>query len=402
MSFFLETVPVEKAVEVVKKIAPPPRTEYVPPESSFDRVLSSDIFADIDIPGFNRSVVDGYAVQSSDTLGAGESIPVMLKFSGRVAMGSKATPDVLVPGSCIYVPTGGEVPQGADAVAMIEYCEEIGDEVLVKRPLAAGENIVFRGEDFSAGEKVLGKGRRLSPQDVGVLAAVGCSSVPVTIAPRIGIISTGNELVPVTEVPSGGRIRDVNSYLCRAFVKDLGAEAVMYGIVKDDPEIFEKVLVKALKECDAVLISGGSSKDERDLTAGMVKSRGEVLVHGISIAPGKPTIIGKADNRPVIGLPGHPASAFIVLLVVVRHLLNAMTGDTSTISHIFRGTLIGNIPSAKGREEYVRVRITEKGIVPLFGKSGLLNTLVRSDGVVRIPAGSEGIEEGEMVEGILW
>ncbi|HVP94830.1 MAG TPA: gephyrin-like molybdotransferase Glp [Methanoregulaceae archaeon] len=402
MSIFLTTVPVEEAIRVVRDISPPPDEELVPLESAYNRILLRDITADIDIPGFTRSVVDGYAVHSADTTGAGEAIPVILRLTGRAAMGASVKQPPLPPGSCIYVPTGGEIPDGADAMAMIEYCEMLGDEVLVKRPLAAGENIIFKGEDFRAGERVLERGRRLSPGDIGVLAATGHSMVPVSAAPNVGIISTGNELVPVNEVPTGSRVRDVNTYLCRSFLEQYGARPIQFGIVRDDPESFETALDNALATCDAVLISGGSSKDDRDLTAGMIQSRGEVFVHGISLAPGKPTIIGQANGKPVIGLPGHPASTFIVLLVIARHMILGMTGNTSDSPVVVRGVLSENIPSARGREEYVRVKITGKGIVPLFGKSGLLNTLVKSNGVIRIPAGSEGIETGTEVEVILW
>jgi len=317
-------------------------------------------------------------------------------------MGSIEKPLPLTPVSSIYVPTGGEIPVGADAMAMIEYCEVLGDELLVKRPLAVGENIILKGEDFRAGERVLGRGRKISPGDMGILAATGHSTVNVFTVPKIGIISTGNELVPVTEVPTGSRVRDVNTYLCRAFLEQYGVRPVQYGIVRDDPEAFEAILDRALAACDAVLISGGSSKDERDLTARMIQSRGEVFVHGISLAPGKPTIIGLAKSKPVIGLPGHPASALIVLMVIARPMVLAMTGNTSDTPVVVRGVLSENIHSVKGREEYVRVMVTDEGIVPLFGKSGLLNTLVRSNGTVRIPAGSEGIETGTEVEVILW
>jgi len=402
MSVFLTTVPVDEAVRVARGISPPPREEVVPLESAFRRVLSRDVFADIDIPGFTRSVVDGYAVRSADTTGAGEAIPVMLRLAGRALMGAGEKPPKMQPGSCVYVPTGGEIPEGADAVAMIEYCEVIGEEVLVKRPLATGENIIYQGEDFRAGEKVLGAGKRLLPGDMGILAATGHDTVPVAAVPKIGIISTGNELVPVAEVPTGSRVRDVNTYLCRAFLEQLGAFPVQFGIVRDDPAAFEETLDKALATCDAVLISGGSSKDERDLTAGMIRSRGEVFVHGISLAPGKPTIIGLANGKPVIGLPGHPASTFVVLMVIARPMVLAMTGNDSERPVTVRGILSENIPSAKGREEYVRVRVNGNQIDPLFGKSGLLNTLVKSDGVVKIPAGSEGIETGTEVEVILW
>jgi molybdopterin molybdotransferase len=402
MSVFLETVLVEEAIARIKSIAPAPLTEYIPIGSVSGRVLSEDIRADIDIPGFNRSVVDGYAVRSADTGGAGEAVPAMLRLTGRINMGEPAEGHSGITGSCVYVPTGGEVPPGFDAVAMIEYCELIGDTVLVKRPLANGENIVLRGEDFHNGEIVVKSGSRIGPREIGVLAAAGCSIVPVYLVPRIGILSTGNELVPVTEVPTGSRVRDVNSYLSSSFVKELGCEPVLYGIVPDERDAFRAAVGSALAECDAVLISGGSSKDERDLTASVIEERGVVLVHGIAIAPGKPTIIGQASGIPVIGLPGHPASALIVLNVVVRHLLDTMTGKRSEYPVVIKSRVLENIPSMKGRDEYVRVLVTEHGVTPLFGKSGLLNTLVRSNGLVRVPVGSEGVEEGDVVEVIRW
>ena len=402
MSVFLETVLVEEAITTIQAIAPAPGTEQLPLESVSGRVLSEDIRADIDIPGFDRSVVDGYAVRSADTTGAGESVPSMLRLTGRINMGEQPAGHHGSTGSCVYVPTGGEVPRGFDAVAMIEYCELVGDTVLVKRPLANGENIVLCGEDFHAGEIVLKSGCRLGPRHIGVLAAVGCDMVPVYLVPKIGILSTGNEIVPVIEVPTGSRVRDINSYLCSSYVKENGCDPVLYGIVPDERDAFRTVLDAALSECNAVLISGGSSKDERDMTASVIQERGKVLVHGIAIAPGKPTIIGQAGGIPVIGLPGHPASAFIVLRVVVRHLLNRMTGNQSVDPAVIKSVALENIPSMKGREEYVRVLVKDHGVIPVFGKSGLLNTLSRSNGLVRVPAGSEGVEEGDPVEVIQW
>jgi molybdopterin molybdotransferase len=325
----------------------------------------------------------------------------MLTLTGSVAMGT-ATDAKLAPGECIYVPTGGEIPAGADAVVMVEYTELAAETVLVRRPVAPGENMVARGEDFSHGQIVLGQGRRLSPQDIGALAAVGCAGVPVTIPPKIGIISTGNELVQVTTIPEKGQVRDVNSYLCGAFAESRGCRAVHYGITRDTRDALGAVLARAVKECDAVLISGGSSKDERDMTARIIGDTGEVLAHGIAIAPGKPTIIGRSGSIPVIGLPGHPASAFVVLVVIVRHLLEAISGEETVPVATARAVLTQNIPSARGREDYVRVALEMGKATPIFGKSGLLNTLVRSHGVVMVPAGSEGFERGEVVEVLLW
>jgi molybdopterin molybdotransferase len=400
MRLFLEVVPVSEAVETVRRIAPPRRSEDIPLHEALHRVLAKDVRADIDIPGFDRSTVDGYAVAAGDTTGAGEAIPAMLRYNGRLSMGTTEVGSI-PPGSCMYVPTGGALPGGADAVVMIEHSEQIGDDVLIHRPVAPGENVVFRGEDFRAGEVVLEEGRALSPQDVGVAAAVGGEQVSVAVAPRIGIISTGNEIVPIMAVPRPGEVRDVNSYLAGSFVTGRGCHPVYYGIVRDERDLLKGSVSAALDQCDAVLISGGSSKDERDNTASVIAELGEVLVHGVAIAPGKPTIIGLARGKPVIGLPGHPASAFVVLVAIVDHLLAAMM-HTAVDRRTVRARLTQNVPSARGREDYIRVSVEGDEATPLFGKSGLLNTLARSTGLVRVPAASEGYEVGDEVEVMLW
>lgn len=401
MSIFLTVVPVSKAVAAVKSLARTTGDDRVPLEHAGGRVLSEDIRADGDIPGFDRSVVDGFAVRASDTIGAGEAIPSILRSQGRVEMG-KADEVQLQTGECIYVPTGGVLPKGADAVVMVENSEEVGDEILIKKPVAHGENVLMHNEDFARGDLVLARGRRLFAQDIGMLAAVGCSTVPVFTTPVIGIISTGNELVPVTEVPAAGKVRDSNSFMAGAFVQEHGCTPRYYGIVRDDRGAMRETLNLAVAECDAVLISGGSSKDDRDMTAALIGELGEVMIHGIAIAPGKPTIIGSCSGKPVIGLPGHPASAFIVLIAIVRHLLDGMTGTAAPVQKTARARLTRNVPSTRGREDYVRVQLENGAATPLFGKSGLLNTLVQSNGVIRIPAESEGIEEGELVEVWLW
>lgn len=401
MSLFLQLVPVSEAITTVRSIAVRVGRENVPVADAYRRVLAADVRADVDIPGFTRSVVDGYAVRAADTTGAGDAIPAMLTSKGRVAMG--ATPENPIGAAeCMYVPTGGILPEGADAVVMVEHTELFGDHVLARKPVAHGENVLFYNEDFAQGAIALTAGRRLSAQDTGVLAAVGCVQVPVTRMPRVGIISTGNELVPVNEVPKAGQVRDVNTYIVSAYVRDHGCIPVVYGIIKDDRETFRAALSRAVAECDAVIISGGSSKDDRDMAAAIIAEQGEVLVHGVAIAPGKPTIIGRCGTVPVIGLPGHPASAFIVLVVIGRHLLDGMTGNLMTIPVTVPAKLAMNVPSAKGREDYVRVSLKDGVATPLFGKSGLLNTLVRSDGIVRVPAGCEGLETGTTVEVILW
>jgi molybdopterin molybdotransferase len=401
MSLFLTTISVEDAVRAAQNLAAPLPPEEIPLSSVYGRILAADIRADINIPGFNRSSVDGYAVRSRDTAGASESLPALLRLTGRVAMGEAGYRNLL-PDSCLYVPTGGAVPEGADAVVMMEYTESIGEDILVKKPAAPGDNVVVRGEDFSAGAVILSAGIRLSAREIAALAATGKTIVPVVTRPRVGVISTGNELIPVGDVPRGNQVRDINSWMCGAFLAEKGCIPEYYGITVDDRAQLREVLRKALSSCDAVLISGGSSKDDRDMTADLIRESGEVLVHGIALAPGKPTIIGRANGIPVIGLPGHPASAFIVLLVIVRPLLNQMTGQKDQELLTRRLVLGENIPSARGREDYVRVRVREGKVYPEFGKSGLVNTLIRSDGLVRVPSGMEGLERGDMVEVILW
>ncbi|HUK93304.1 MAG TPA: gephyrin-like molybdotransferase Glp [Methanomicrobiales archaeon] len=400
MSLFLRVVTLEEAVRVVRKIAPHPPEEEVPLRESLHRVLARKVRAAEDIPGFARTTVDGYAVRASETVGAGESLPSILRMAGEVPMGSEPGRP-LGRGEGIYLPTGAMLPDGADAAVMIEYTERIGAEILVKRPVAPGENVILAGEDFPKGAAILPKGTHLSPRDVGILAAAGYERIEVNRRPVIGIISTGNELVPVDAAPGPGEVRDANGPMCAAFVEESGCSPRSYGIIRDDRISLGGAVDRAVEECDAVLISGGSSKDVRDLAAAIIAEKGEVLVHGIGIAPGKPTIIGRAGGRPVIGLPGHPASAYVILHTLAGPLLGLMSGAPRPERKI-RAILAENIPSQKGRVEFVRVRLEGGRVIPCFGKSGLLNTFAGSAGLIQVPAESEGLESGESVEVILW
>jgi molybdopterin molybdotransferase len=402
MSRFLSVIPVADAIAAAERIAPARVAETVPPEQSAGRVLAADIAANADIPGFDRSVVDGYAVRSTDTTGAGDAIPALLRSVGRVAMGTGNTHLAIREGECMYIPTGGILPAGADAAVMVEYTEAAGDTILVKKPVFPGENVLLRDEDFRRGETVFSSGRLLTPQDAGVLAACGCAAVPVAKKPVVGVISTGNELVPVTGIPGPGQVRDANAPMLAAWLAGYGCIPALFGIVRDEREAFEEVIDRALRTCDLVILSGGSSKDDRDMTAGVIAAKGTVLVHGVAIAPGKPTIIGSIGGKPVFGLPGHPASAFVVLIAIVRPLLDRQLGRKDSLLRTAQATLAENIPSQRGREEYVRVRLAGGVATPLFGKSGLLNTLVASHGLVRIPAGAEGLEKGSRIDVILW
>jgi molybdopterin molybdotransferase len=400
MNRFLSVVPVDEAIRTLRSLAPRPSTERVPLAGSFHQVLAEDARTDADIPGFDRSIVDGFALHARDTVGASDSIPSLLRYRGRIAMGESPSFTIQAD-ECAYIPTGGVLPVGADAVAMIEYSEQVEDQVLVHRSVASGENVVRRGEDFARGSVILPTGHLVRPQDLGVLAAAGFTHVTVYRIPRIGILSTGNEIVPIERTPGPGQVRDANSFMIHGFLAEHACEPQMYGIIPDDLNLLRDTLTRAIRECDAVVLSGGSSKDTRDVSARVIGELGEVCIHGVALQPGKPTIIGRSGMTPLIGLPGHPASAYIVLRVLVTPLLEQMTGRSFPPVRI-SAVLAENIPSPKGREDYVRVRLENGKAIPLFGKSGLLNTLVQSEGMVRIPAESEGLEAEMTTEVIRW
>lgn len=402
MNQFFRLISVIEAINLINRISPPAGVEHVSLTEAYGRVLAEDVQADGDIPGFDRSVKDGFAVNSTDTGQASDSAPVALTRVGRVDMGQGGNGIVLRRGECAYIPTGGVLPEGADAVVMLEYCQDLGETILAGRQVFPGENIIRADEDYSRGEGVLAAGKLLNVRDVGVLAAVGASRVAVRKRPVIGIVPTGIELVPPDAVPEAGNVRDVNSSLCNAFVQERGGIPRNYDIVRDDPANLTAVLESALEECDAILITGGSSKDDRDIVAGVVGTLGEVLAHGIALAPGKPTIVGTIGHVPVIGIPGHPASTMVVLSVLAAPLLQSLSGCTGRREMKQKAVLTQNIPSERGREEYVRVKLIGDEAVPLFGKSGLLNTLVQSDGLVRILQGYEGLEAASEVDVTLW
>lgn len=399
--YYFDVVPIEEAVRIVRSISHQTGTETIPIDNADTRTLSEPIFAPTDIPGFDRSWRDGFAVIAEATSTASESSPIALQCLGSVRMGTPSTSTV-TPGHCMYIPTGGHLPEGADSVIMIEYTDRIGDTVFIKQPVIKGENIIRKDEDFKASDLIYPASWIIRPQDIGVLASVGKTRITVRKNPVIGIISTGTELVPAEAIPRPGEVREVNSHLISVFCRRQGAIPVKYGIIRDNPDELRAIISRAVEECDAVIISGGSSKDRNDITAQTISELGEVFVHGISIAPGKPTIIGKIKDIPVIGLPGHPASTFMVLSLVVVHLLQAMKG--SPCQRIFKRkvTMATSVPSESGREHYLRVRIEGDMATPVLGKSGLMNTLAWSDGIIRIPAGDEGYEAGDEVEVMLW
>lgn len=394
-----------------------PPIETLRIEAASGRVLAAPVVAAEDVPGFRRSTVDGYAVRAADTFGASEGSPVLLFLAGRVGMGRPADL-TLGPGQAAAVPTGGMLPEPADAVVMVEHTVQAGEGLVeVPRPVAPGENAVRPGEDVARGAEVLPAGRRLTPADLGVLAAVGVTNVPCRPRPRVAIVPTGDEVVPASSPAlASGQVRDITSVAMSAYVAGDGGEPRVFDIVPDRPELLEQAVDRAVAEFDLVLVLGGSSVGARDHTAAAIDKFGPpgVLFHGLALKPGKPTIYGLCGPRgvPVFGLPGHPVSGLVVYRLLVRPALRLLAGEAlppweeaaaaAMLEAALPASLATAVSSDQGREEYLCVRLSWSNdhlvAEPVHGKSGLITMLARADGLVRIPAGERGLESGAWVE----
>ncbi len=386
----------------------PMDAESVPLAAAGGRILAEDIRSQEDLPGFSRSTMDGFAVKAASTFGASEGNPAYLKVVGSVAMGEK-TPIAVGRGEAVRIATGGMMPEGADGVVMLEHAEALDDTTLeVYKSVAPGQHVIRKGEDVGTGDVVLSKGRRLRPQEVGLLAALGQTRLQVFRRPRVAILSTGDEVVPVDGIPGPGQVRDVNSSTLAELCRLAGAAPVAAGLVQDDLQRLLEACRKAAEEADAVLISGGSSVGARDLTMEILQRLPdpEVLVHGISISPGKPTILSRSGPCMIWGLPGHVTSAMVVFLAVVRTFIDHLSGlaPDGRPRRTLPAVLSRNLASAQGRTDFVRVRLIQEpsagmlGAEPILGKSGLLHTMVQADGLVRIDANQEGLDAGTVVD----
>lgn len=392
----------EEVIELINtEFIPVAGAETVGLEAAVGRVLAEDIAAEEYVPDFDRSTVDGYAVRARDTFGCSDSIPAILEKQNEVLMGQGAEFD-LEAEKCVAVPTGGAVPKGADSVVMVEYTEDYGDGTVgIAKSAAPGQNMIFRGDDVYPGKPVLPRGRRLEAQDIGALAAIGHVSVPVTRKLRVGVISTGDELVEPGVRPGPGQVRDVNGPLLHAMLTEFGAQVISYGIVIDDEAELDLKVRKALSECDAVLLSGGSSVGVKDASCRIIESVGELLLHGIAIKPGKPTIMGKSGSKPIVGLPGHPVAAYFVSRLFVLPLLKRLEGRESE-NYTVSARISESISANHGRAQYhcCRVERRQDGLyaVPIRGKSGLITTLAGADGYFCIERDCEGLPRGAEIQ----
>ncbi|MDE2867613.1 MAG: molybdopterin molybdotransferase MoeA [Chloroflexota bacterium] len=403
--FFQIVTPAEALARLFEHLPGIPRSQHIGLDAALGRVTAAPINSPEDSPAFARSAMDGYAVRAADTFGASESLPAFLTVDGEVPMGAAAERP-LHPATAQLIHTGGMLPPRADAVVMVEYTQPVDEtSVEVLRPAAPGQHVIQAGEDLAAGDVLLPAGHQLRAQDLGVLAALGITEIDATVRPVVGVLSSGDEIVPAGSQPAPGQVRDVNATTLAALARQAGAEVRDFGVAPDVRSELERRTREALDTCDLVVISAGSSVSTRDMTAHVIGSVGKpgVLAHGIAVKPGKPTIVALADGKPVFGLPGNPVSAMVVFGLVVeptiRRLLGAAPGDDPPRR---RARLARSLASQTGRIDFVPAALHQRDgewwATPVLGPSNLIATLVRASGLIRIPLDAGGLPEGAWVD----
>lgn len=396
----------EKLVAYTSGIAP--GIERVSLCESYGRILAEDIISGGAVPGFDRATVDGYAVRSSDTGGASESLPVFLSVIGEVCMGEEA-PMRLRRGECAYVPTGGMIPEGADAMVMVEYCESFEeDQIAVYNSVSPGRNMVRAGDDIQKGQKALPRGRRIRPQDMGVLSSIGKTGVPVYQPWKTAILSTGDEILDPSLTPGAGQVRDVNTYGLYGEALRYGFQVVEYDVISDVEEQLKERVRSLMRKADVVVVSGGSSQGKKDATARIINELASsgAFTHGLAVKPGKPTILGyDVPTKTVLaGLPGHPAAALLLFELIVGGLWERLTGMEQTEKRLpVQAVLVSNVAASPGRKTYQLVRLLkgeDQSLLakPIFGKSGLIRTMSEADGYLVLDVNEEGADRGCQVE----
>lgn len=406
---FFKVLAPQEALRLLLAVEPV-KTEQILSVKGRARVLAEDLYSTVDLPHFHRAAMDGYAVKAKDTFGASQSLPAYLKLAGVVEMGKEAA-QPLATGETIRISTGGMMPPESDAVVMVEYTDETqAGLVEIHRGVSPWQNVIQIGDDIKKGEQVFSRGRRLRAHDLGALTGVGISSISVYKRPRIGLISTGDEIVDADTVPAPGQVRNINQHSLAGLIEECGGELNDWGVVRDDRGALARTIGEALEWADLVLLSGGSSMGAKDIALETILSfpDSEFVFHGISIAPGKPTIFARACGKPILGLPGYPVSALVIFDLFAAPMIRRLGGENAIgrWATTVKAKLKTNIASQIGREDYVRVTLEgppeQLVATPLPGKSGAIFTLVRADGMVRIDMNQDGMEQGEEVQVILF
>ncbi len=401
MKQFFKTIGYNDYERLLSEIEPISSTKTMATKDSLNFVASQNVLAPENVPGFTRSTVDGYAVLSKDTEGASPSIPSILSIVGEIKMGEKPETSIKS-GEAVKIYTGGALPEGADSVVMFEFTNEIQNELEVYKPVSSGENTIREDEDFKKGEIIVKKGDFLTVQKVQALLSAGVLKINVFEKLRIGVISTGDEIIEPSQPKKIYQIRDTNSFVIKSFLENLKENVEFLGIVKDNKKELLKKIEDNYEKHDLFLISGGSSMGTRDITEEVLKEFGEILFHGIRISPGKPLIFAKEDKKFFLGLPGHPVSSFVSVHTIVKPLILRLEGGVDfKIIPDGMVEVSRNIPSKPGRESFVPVKLGEKEnkifAHPLLGESGLISIIKDSDGFIRIPENEEGVYKGEYV-----
>ena len=408
---FFKVLAPREALNVLLTVNPV-GTEEIPSVRARARVLADELRSAVDLPHFHRAAMDGYAVIAKDTFGASQSLPAYLKLAGVVEMGKEAA-QPLTPGTAMRISTGGMMPPNADSVVMVEYTDETDAGLVeIHRGVSPWQNVIQIGDDIKKGELVFPRGRRLRAHDLGALTGVGIASIPVFKKPRIALISTGDEIVDVESEPRPGQVRNINQHSLAGLIEECGGELKDWGVIRDDRTALRDAIAGALEWSDLVLLSGGSSMGAKDIALETILSfpDAQFVFHGISIAPGKPTIFAKACGKPILGLPGYPVSALVIFDLFAAPLIRRLGGENLDVLEKFsrsvRAVLKTNVASQIGREDYVRVVLERSpaGLLaaPLPSKSGAIFTLVKADGMVRVDMNQDGLEQGEEVEVILF
>jgi len=411
MKGFMETMEVDRALAQFFEALPPfkRRHQFVPVNKAINRVLADDIVSEVDIPAFDKAAMDGFAVVASDTFGASQTSPVALRVLGEVAMGAPSRFNV-GKGEAVAVTTGGPMPSGTDAVVMLEHTKKVGEvEVEVCIAVTPGDNVSRAGEDVAKGDVVLRKGMVLKPQDVGILAALGLSHVKVVVKPRVAVLSTGSELVePGTPLQSGKTV-NVNNLILSMMVAELGGVSVNLGTAGDNLDEIKDRISEGLVKADVVVITGGTSVGKTDLVPEAVNTIGKpgMIVHGVSMRPGKPTGLAVIDGIPVVSLSGYPVAAMMGFNTFVRPLILKMLGTVGEPMPRVRAELIRRVASTAGVRVFLRVKVKKcvgrHVAEPLRSTgSGILSSMVQANGIVVIPEAREGFEAGEEVEVLLF
>ncbi len=399
---FLKTQSRNAAIEgYIKKLVSRIDFEEIPLKNSVGRIVSLDQIASFDIPGFSRSIVDGYICVSGMTSGAGPGNPIPFTYGGEIQMG-ESLKDTYDSDKVYYIPTGAPIPKGFDAVVMIENTEKVNNTIYIEKSVFKGENIIYKGEDLKAGDKITEKGRVLRSVDIGAIASQGIESVSVYKKVKIAIIPTGKELKRAGEDIDAKSVYDVNSFMLKSLLdKFKYFETEIFRIIKDDEDDLYGLIKDNYGKFDVFVISGGSSKGMRDITTRVIEKLGSpgILIHGIDMSPGKPTILSLCNNKIVFGAPGHPVSSYISVRFVMVPILNYFAGKTDIFEKpAGRGKLKADIPSKHGLDDFIRVIIEGEEIEPIFGKSGMVSTLSKSNGIIIAENEKEGLYKGEYVD----